>query len=500
MAPGRTLMVQGTSSAVGKSLLVTGLCRYYRDLGLRVAPFKAQNMALNSAVTPEGLEIGRAQAVQAEAAGIPPHVDMNPILLKPEAGGGCQVVVMGEPATTIPSSDYHPRALSPVVEASLLRLRQQYDLVILEGAGSPAEINLKSRDIANMYLAELADAPVLLVGDIDRGGVFAALAGTLLLLEPHERKRVVGLVINKFRGDLGLLRDGLSMIEARVERPVLGVLPFLPELRIAEEDSVALEQRRAVAPHPDRLDVAVLRFPHLSNLDDVLALEHEPDVGVRFVERLDALGAPDAPDLVILPGSKSTRADLVWLRERGFEPWLRKRAERAAPILGICGGYQMLGERIVDAESVEGGGGEAEGLGLLPCVTRFAPHKVTRRVHATPLRSLLTGGAETPLAAVAGYEIHMGDVVRAGGAAPLWRIDDRTEGCQDPGGAVAGTLIHGVLEDDALRHAMLRGLAARRGLSALRFSASRPDAEYDRVAAAVAEHLDTEQLARLAGI
>ena len=322
----RTLMVQGTASSVGKSLLVAALCRLFRQDGYDVAPFKSQNMALNSAVTPDGLEIGRAQAVQAEAAGLAASVDMNPILLKPEGPQRSQVVVLGRPQATLSAreyQDYKPE-LQSVVAGSLERLRRRHQLVIIEGAGSPAEINLKARDLVNMHVARLADAPVLLVGDIDRGGVFAALVGTLELLEPDERARVAALVINNFRGDLGLLEPGLDFIRQRTGKPVLGVVPHVPRLRIADEDSVSLETRRARRrPSRAELDIVVVRFPQMSNYDDVLELEHECGVTVRFAqEPAELRGA----DLLILPGSKSTLSDLGWLRRSGLSAQIARQA------------------------------------------------------------------------------------------------------------------------------------------------------------------------------
>lgn len=491
------LMVQGTASDVGKSVLVTALCRFYRRRGLRVAPFKSQNMALNSFATPDGLEIGRAQAVQAAAAGLSPHVDMNPILLKPTAETRAQVVVMGKPVGALGVGAYQELKpqLGGVIEGCLTRLRSSHDLVLIEGAGSPAEINLRERDIANMFVAELADAQVLLAGDIDRGGVFAAFVGTLALLPEHERARVAALVINKFRGERSLLDPGLTMLEERTGIPVAGVLPFLRELRLADEDSVALQARPRHAPGSDELFVAVLRLPHLSNYDDLLALEHEPGVAVRFV---DDAGALEHADLLILPGTKSTVADLRWLRERGLEPALRRRAQAGRPTLGICGGFQMLGRRIVDAHGVEAQPGEHAGLGLLPCETRYAPDKVTRQVRFDAEPSFLTDGQRQTRGA-RGYEIHMGRVETDEAARALLTIDGAPAGCQNADGSVAGTLVHGLLDDDGLRHALLAGLRRTRGLSApAREHLHSPDAEYERLADAVEEHLDVALLERLA--
>ena len=388
-----TIMVQGTASSVGKSLLVTALCRFFRRSGIRVAPFKSQNMSLNSAVTVDGLEIGRAQAVQAEAAGALSCVEMNPILLKPEGDRRSQVVVLGRSIGSMGAADYQaykPR-LSTVVAESLARLRTDYELVIIEGAGSPAEINLKSRDIVNMHVAKLADAPVLLVGDIDRGGVFASFVGTMELLDPDERARVAAFVVNKFRGDLALLTPGLQFLTERTGKPVLGVVPYVSNLRIADEDSVSLESRAArCRPANDQLDIVVVRLPRISNYDDVEALEHEAGVVVRFVEQPDDVRGAD---LVILPGSKSTVADLAWLRASGVADAIEARTREGKPVLGICGGCQMLGEAIDDPFEMESSISHVRGLGLLSLRTRFEQKKMTAHVRAklmTP--SFLTDG------------------------------------------------------------------------------------------------------------
>jgi adenosylcobyric acid synthase len=505
----RTLMVQGTASSVGKSLLVTALCRLFRKDGLRVAPFKSQNMALNSAVTPDGLEIGRAQAVQAEAAGIEPSVLMNPILLKPEGPQRCQVVVLGRPAYRLGASEYHEHKpkLWGVVTDSLAELRRQYDLVIIEGAGSPAEINLKDRDIVNMSVARLADAPVLLVGDIDRGGVFAAFVGTLELLEPDERERVRAFVINKFRGDIRLLEPGLDFLRQRTGKPVLGVVPFVPGLRIADEDSLSLESRvRRPRPGPDRLDVAVVRLPHVSNYDDVAALEHEPDVAVRFVEHAGEL---DGADLVILPGTKSTVADLGWLRRSGFSDAIERHALGGGLVLGICGGCQMLGQRIDDPDGVESSEPSVPGLALLELDTRFLRTKTTAQVLAVPAReTFLTRGlgSTPPLAA---YEIHMGQVLARPGVGAAFTLRarngvaiDAADGGVNAAGNVVGTLLHGVLENGGVRASLRAALWERRGgtrLPAATRVASADD-EYDRLEQSVRAHLDLGLLRQLAGV
>jgi adenosylcobyric acid synthase len=382
----RTLMIQGTASDVGKSILVTALCRIFAQEGLRVAPFKAQNMALNAAVTSDGGEIGRSQATQARAARIEPTVDMNPILLKPEAGMRSQVIVRGKVWRTLPWREYYDQrgALLDTIAGSLETLRAAHDLVIIEGAGSPAEINLKRGDIVNMRVAALADAPVLLAGDIDRGGVFAALLGTLELLEPDERARVRGLLINKFRGDVSLLQPGLDFIAQRTGVPVVGVIPHLPRLGLAEEDSVALDRRPGAADSPVLLDIAVIHLPQISNFDDFDPLAAEEGVRVRFVRERAELGTPD---LLILPGTKSTIADLRELRARGLGTAIVALARAGVPTIGICGGYQMLGEAIEDPHRVESDEAALAGLALLPLRTVFAREKTTDRARYGRRRS-----------------------------------------------------------------------------------------------------------------
>ncbi|HEY7295469.1 MAG TPA: cobyric acid synthase, partial [Dehalococcoidia bacterium] len=442
-AAGRVLMLQGTASSVGKSLLTAALCRILAREGLRVAPFKAQNMSNNSYVTADGRELGRAQAVQAEAAGIEPLAEMNPILLKPEADHRSQVVVLGRPNGVLRGSDFLSRKqeLWPVVVDALARLRAAFDVVLIEGAGSPAEINLRAGDIVNMRVARHAAAPVLLVGDIDRGGVFAHLVGTLELLEPEERSLVQGLVINKFRGTAELLRPGIEWLERRSGLPIAGVVPWLDAVGIADEDAVAIEGGRR--PAGGMIDVAVVQFPRIANFDDLDPLAAEAGVCVRFITRPEQFGAPD---LVVLPGTKSTIADLLWLRESGLAERVRAHAAAGGATIGICGGYQMLGARVLDPRRVESATGEAEGLGLLPALTVFEPLKATHRVRASVDcdASFFPGRAG---AEIGGYEIHMGQS-RAG--TPALRIRSRSGvPCDEPDGAinaagnVLGTYLHG---------------------------------------------------------
>ena len=380
MSRAKCIMVQGTMSGAGKSLLCAALCRVFAQDGYRVAPFKSQNMALNSFVTRDGLEMGRAQVVQAQAAGIEPDVRMNPILLKPSSDVGSQVIVNGEVRGQMKAADYfrHKKQLIPDILAAYNSLAEDVDIIVIEGAGSPAEINLKADDIVNMGLAKLVDAPVLLAGDIDRGGVFAQLYGTVELLEPEERARVQGLIINKFRGDVEILRPGLTMLEEKTRLPVLGVVPYL-NVDIEDEDSLSqrLDVKNVVKP----LDVAIIRLPRLSNFTDFISLEQHPLLGVRYVESTRGLGAPDC---IILPGTKNTVDDLLWLRQSGLEAAILKLAERGTPILGVCGGYQMLGQQLDDPTGSESGRVQSlRGLGLLPTRTVFSEQKRRTQVTAT---------------------------------------------------------------------------------------------------------------------
>jgi adenosylcobyric acid synthase len=507
------LMVQGTASNVGKSLLVTALCRLFRQDGLRVLPFKSQNMALNSFVTPDGGEIGRAQAVQAEAAGVAPTVDMNPILLKPEGDARSQVVVLGKALGSMSAAEYHAGKpeLRAVIAECLTRLRQRCDLLVIEGAGSPAEVNLKQHEIVNMHVARAAEARVLLVGDIDRGGVLAAFVGTMELLEPEERALVAGFVVNKFRGDLGLLRPGLDFLTRRTGVPVVGVVPYLPALRIADEDSLGLESRRGRRrAGPDEVEIAIVRLPRLSNYDDFVPLEHEPGVVVRFVENAREL---EGADLVVLPGSKSTVADLAWLRSARLADAIVARVARGEPVLGICGGFQMMGRTIEDPGRVESAEVHTNGLGLLPVRTRFEAPKITAQVQAQAAARTFLTEALPAGATLAGYEIHMGRVEPAAEGCPrVFALVARNgEPASDPSsaldGAVAhqglavGTLLHGIFDDGRVRASLLGFLRRRRGITDVGPAAiPSKDAEYDRLAAALREHLDPEALRRAAGL
>ena len=514
----RAVMVQGTASTAGKSTLVTGLCRILAQEGLRVAPFKAQNMALNSFVTADGKEMGRAQAVQAAAAGVAPRVEMNPVLLKPEGDARAQVIVMGRPLGAMAARDYwrdRTRLLAVVADA-LATLRREYDVVVIEGAGSPVELNLARGDIVNMPVARLADAPVLLVGDIDRGGIFASLLGTLMLLAPEDRARVAGLVVNKFRGDLALWQDGERLLAARAGIPVLGTLPWFTDIQIAEEDSVPLERGTAralvdgAAGGDAPLEIVVLRLPYLSNYDEFDALAAEPSVRLRFAGATDEF--PARPDLIILPGTKHTLHDLGWLwrpgrRQRGgrvrpMAAHIRRCARDGSALLGICGGYQMLGTRVSDPTGAEGAAGSVEpGLALLPVTTTFPSisEKITvqtaARVPPAARRGLFAAVGEGPFAA---YQIHVGRTVAddaGAGFAPFVLANDERDGWLSEDGWRAGCYLHGLFENDAFRHAVLAALQTRRGDTApATFAPFDREREYDKLAAFLRAHLDLARL------
>lgn len=510
----RTIMIQGTASDVGKSLITAALCRIFTQDGYRTAPFKSQNMSLNSYVTWDGKEIGRAQGMQADACGIPATTDMNPILLKPTREMASQVVVHGKPLREYEARDYRENYLpiaGGIVRDSLGRLRQSNDIVVLEGAGSPAEINLKDRDIVNMRMAAWADAPVILVADIDRGGVFASIVGTLELLEPEERDRIGGFIINKFRGDVTLLQPGLDWLQQRTGKPVLGVLPFLPGLALEDEDSLSLRaatSRSADAeysgPYAAKLDIAVIKLPRMSNFTDADPLRHEPDVRLRFVAHPGEWGDPD---VVILPGSKNTAEDLGWLREQGLAQLVHRHAERGGTIVGLCGGYEMMGERLLDPEGVESACRETKGLAFFPFEVAFGQEKKTVRVEGTAN----IWGENLP---IEGYEIHMGVMHPLGeGFRQPFLIrpaGDRAdvplpEGACKPNGRIWGTFIHGVFHNDGFRRAWLNETRAGKGIvplppeEGLRFRELR-ESEFDRLAEHARAHLDVARIYRLAGI
>ena len=525
----RAVMLTGTGSHAGKTVLAAALCRMYARRGYRVAPFKAQNMSLNSFVTHDGGEIGRAQAYQAQASGVEPHVDMNPVLLKPSSDARSQVIVLGRPVGHMSVRQYHAYQADawPVVTAALDRLRDANDLVVIEGAGSPAEINLRDQDIVNMPIALYAGCPVLLVGDIDRGGVFASLVGHMEVFTPEERERISAFVINKFRGDASLLDSGIQELQRRTGVPTLGVVPMLEGWRGDEEDSLGIEDRLARARPGAPVQIVVVRLPFISNFTDFDALADEPDVNVRYATRPAEL---DGAAAIVLPGTKSTIADLQWLRQSGLAAAVRAAAAAGTPVIGVCGGYQMLGRRIHDPEHVESESASVEGLGLLDAETTFAADKRTVRVDGELLKpvGLAASSAEeaapasplgSPGTPVRGYEIHMGrTTLSPRGAAALLRLrgadgvehdDGAVNATADfaPAGTVCGTYLHGLFDHPALRSAFLNGLRAARGMTPLP-GASPDDAGFDqspvddidRLADHVEVHLDPALLADIVGL
>lgn len=513
----KTLMVMGTSSSAGKSLLTTALCRCLARTGLRVAPFKAQNMSNNAAVCADGAEIGRSQALQAIAAGIAPQADMNPILLKPEGDTRSQVIVDGRPHQTSDATDYYARReqLWPHVTAALDRLRRQVDVVVIEGAGSPAELNLADVEMVNMSVARYSRAAVLLVGDIERGGVFAQLLGTLWLLPPEDRELVRGLIVNKFRGDLSLFDSGIDILRRRGGVPVLGVLPWIDALRLPEEDAVALDTPagKDLLPSGDdpahsadhRLDIAVVRLPHIANFDDFDPLASEPSVRLRYVRHADQLGRPD---VLILPGTKNTLGDLDWLRRCGLAQSIRDAAQTGAHVVGICGGYQMLGRRIDNPLRLEANIDHAEALGLLDITTTFGPAKLTRQARFRILDDAIAPGTKNQT--VGGYEIHCGQSTTAAtwleacpetscsetpvaadrGAAPL------VDGCYAREGRVWGCYLHGLFHNDAFRRAWLVRLGAANSTPASS-SNDHLQQSLDRLADAFAQHIPIDQVLQM---
>lgn len=492
----KTIMIQGTMSNAGKSLLTAGLCRIFRQDGYRVAPFKSQNMALNSYITSEGLEMGRAQVMQAEAAGIEPSVLMNPILLKPTNDTGSQVIVNGEVLGTMSARDYfkYKKNLVPDIMKAFRALAEKNDIIVIEGAGSPAEINLKTDDIVNMGMAKMADAPVLLTGDIDRGGVFAQLYGTVELLEPEERNRIRGLIINKFRGDKTILDPGIEMLEEKCGIPVVGVAPYL-DIQVEDEDS--LTERFDRGQETGLIDIAVIRIPRISNFTDFNPLESIPGVSLRYVKHTSDL---KNPDVIILPGTKNTMEDLRWLRESGMEALILKAADRGTLIFGICGGYQMLGETLSDPHGVEAGG-SMRGMGLLPMDTIFAEKKTRTQVTGRFLD--LDGDYET-LSEVefTGYEIHMGDSVRRNPAKPCTSVRDEVTGKEKTEGTftrnVCGTYVHGIFDKEETALALIRAAGKKKGVDVSRMEgvdfASFKEQQYDILAAELRKHLDMKKI------
>lgn len=488
--PAKTLMIQGTSSHAGKSILTTAFCRLFAQEGFRVAPFKSQNMSLNSFVTANGEEIAVAQAVQAEAAGVDHEVEMNPILLKPTEDCAAQVIVMGRPVRSMDVFDYDEYkefAWNAVVK-SYDSLAARYEVIVIEGAGSPVEMNLKDRDIVNMKIAELAEAPVIIVTDIDRGGVIASLVGTMELLEPAERDRVIGFVINKFRGERKLLDSALEYIEKKTGKPVLGVIPFLHHLRVLSEDSVSLESPSSINQSATT-KVAVVMLPHMSNFTDFAPLELEPEVSFKYLTRPEEL---DDQDLVIIPGSKNTISDMAYLWKSGFAAKLKSLAGRTM-LLGICGGYQMLGREILDPDQVESDLGLIEGLGLIDAVTVLKQEKRTMRVEATALSDVAFFRKGE---VYSGFEIHMGKTTLAEGYAPLFQLDgsEGADGVIASGGKILGTYLHGLFDNDPLRRDLIGSSKTIQNFQEMK------SLEYDRLAQVLRDNLNLPLIKEKMGI
>jgi adenosylcobyric acid synthase len=478
------MMVQGCTSDAGKTTLVAALCRILTRRGVRVAPFKPQNMALNSAVTEDGGEIGRAQALQALAAGLPPRVDFNPVLLKPTSDCRAQVIIHGHAIDTLDARDYHAYKTIAMgaVMASWQRLCAEFDCVLIEGAGSPAEINLRDRDIANMGFAEAADVPVILIADIDRGGVFAHLVGTLDLLSASEQARVKGFVINRFRGDISLLHSGLEWLEARTGKPVIGVLPYLQGLMLDAEDAIATSSVDKLAA---KLNVVAIVYPRCSNHNDLDPLRLHPEVDFRWIGPGDAL--PPC-DLVILPGSKAVQADLAWLRQQGHEAALKRHLRYGGKLIGICGGYQMLGRLLHDPAGIEGAAGSVVGLGLIDCETVIATEKQLRNVRGTLALPELDGKAAT----VEGYEIHMGVTSGPALAVPSAYLDGQPDGVISGDGAILASYCHGLFDHPEALTAVLAWAGAK-DMATVNFRARRA-ADLERLADAVESALNLELL------
>lgn len=502
------IMMMGTSSHVGKSILATAMCRILYRKGRKVVPFKAQNMALNSYVTRDGDEMGRAQVAQAEAAGMEPMVDMNPVLLKPTGNAASQVIIMGKPVGNMSAREYHRgyslKAFDAVKEA-LGRLDKEYDTIVIEGAGSPAEINLKANDIVNMRVAKYLQAPVLLIADIDRGGALASLVGTLELLDEEERALVKGLVINKFRGDVTLLTPAIDFLEEKTGKPVLGVVPHIDQMGIDDEDSVSLEEKQA-APTEGDIRIAVIQTPKISNFTDFDALAHEKDVALYYVKSVEDLGEPD---VIMLPGSKNTTEDMLYLRKSGLGEKILAHAKAGKAVIGICGGYQMLGDVIRDPQHTESQNDEVAGLGLLGMETVFASEKLTSQVVAQ-CQDLHFMGQSISADNLQGYEIHMGHTAftREADKHPFTVCQRRgkacasQEGTANTAGNVFGTYIHGVFDNDVFRRSVLNAIRHSKGLEALantRNVMAEKQQAYEHLADVVENALDMEKLYQIMG-
>ncbi|UYZ01030.1 cobyric acid synthase [Peribacillus frigoritolerans] len=491
----RSIMIQGTSSDVGKSLICTAFCRVFSNKGLRVVPFKSQNMALNSYVTLDGGEIGRAQGVQAEAARITATTDMNPILLKPKQDMVSEVIVHGKHFLDMNAKSYRSQFVQeamPIIRKSVEKLQDEYDIIVLEGAGSPAEINLKDRDIANMRMAKLTDAAVILVADIDRGGVFASIIGTLALLDQDERDSVKGIIINKFRGMRELLDDGIEWVEKETGIPVLGVLPYL-DVNIEAEDSLALSSLRFKKPKKAEfpIDVAVLRFPRISNFTDVDPFFDEPGVGVRLVSSVHELGNPD---LLILPGTKNTMEDLEWLKRMGFDRAIDERRKQGTMIFGICGGFQMLGTELFDPDAIEGDGENAEGLSLLPVETVFQAEKKT-----VQMEGVLSAGIMESQMNLNGFEIHLGRTALKSQVRPFLLLKDgREDGAISNDNQVMGTYLHGIFHNRLFTRLLVNQIRRNKGLDEVKENvqsdSERREEAYNLLASHLEENIDMDTI------
>lgn len=495
----KCIMLQGTGSSVGKSLLTAALCRIFRQDGYSTAPFKAQNMALNSFITAEGHEMGRAQVVQAEASGILPSAEMNPILIKPTGDKTSQVIINGRVYQNMTAAEYHAfkPQLREMIREKYYRLESRYDLIVIEGAGSPAEINLRENDLVNMGMAEIADAPVILIGDIDRGGVFASLYGTMMLLSEEEKKRVKGVIINKFRGDPAILQPGLKKLEELIEVPVLGVVPYMT-LHIDEEDSVTEEFDRSEKVGAGELEVAVIRLPYISNFTDFSVLRYFEDVKLRYVKTGESLGEPD---VLIIPGSKNTLEDLRYLRESGLKEQLAQHVRKGKLLIGVCGGYQMLGRELSDPYHTESGLGKMRGLGYLDMETVFLKEKTTAQVKACVTAGGIPAMADLDGEILQGYEIHMGVSSQGPGSRPFIKIKSRlgrktevVDGYINGDGNVFGTYIHGIFDNTAFTRKILNRVREQKGLAPIK-TVPKPlrelkEEEYERLAGTVRENLD----------
>jgi adenosylcobyric acid synthase len=495
--PAKTLMIQGSMSSVGKSMLVTALCRIFARKGIRVAPFKAQNMSNNAGVTSTGGEIGRSQHTQALACGIEPTVQMNPVLLKPEADMRSQVIVNGKIWESLPAIDYYQRKafLWEQVTSALDSLRDEYDLIIIEGAGSPAELNLKQGDIVNMAVAQYAQSPVLLAGDIDRGGVFAQLLGTMMLLDPDEHQLIKGFIVNKFRGDPRLFEDGITILQDRSHVPVLGVIPYIHQHGIPEEDAVAIEPQNRIASPIEAIDIAVIALPRIANFDDFDPLQAEHGVTIRYISDVSEFGTPDA---VILPGTKSTIADYQWLQASGLAEKIQQYAVDGGAVVGICGGYQMLGQTIRNPQHIESDTDYLETLGLLSTETLFLSEKSTYQIQAT-IRSHIDWLKPLRGSRISGYEIHMGQTQSSSSWLSIQQRNHQdvtlSDGAINTEGRIWGCYIHGLFHNRDFRRAWLTSL----GWQITEIPNISLDNAFDRLADRVEAHLDINTLQQIIG-